>query len=144
MINAKNLAFDLVCLFQAFDWQHVKHVEKKAENDFVTNVDFALQETITELLKAYKDIPVLGEESSKPLFRTCEDFWVIDPLDGTSNFIQGIPLIASTVALVTKGVVTFGLVYDFFAKKSFWAELGMEVLVALKFFALKIEKVDRN
>lgn len=124
MIKSKKLVSDLENLFTSFAITDPGDIEQKSANDFVTTLDFKLQASIINILQNHKNVPVLGEESPKLDFMATEEFWVVDPLDGTSNFIKGIPFIASAIALVSYGVVTFGLVYDFGTKKSYWAELG--------------------
>jgi myo-inositol-1(or 4)-monophosphatase len=94
-------------------------IARKDRNDFVTEVDRASEEAIIEtLLSAYPDHSILGEEtgsaSGKPIDdpMTAENVWIIDPLDGTTNFIHGLPQYAVSIALMQRGVVTQGLVFD--------------------------------
>lgn len=124
MINAKNLVADLEKLLGTLIISQPASIDEKSANDFVTNVDIQLQASISRVLLNYKNIPILGEESPRSDFVVSEEYWVVDPLDGTSNFIMGIPFFASSIALVSDGIVTFGLVYDFSAERSYWAELG--------------------
>lgn len=124
MINCKKLVADLEKLFSSLKISNPTSIDEKSVNDFVTNLDIELQGSISRVLRNYKNVPVLGEESPKSEFVISEEYWVVDPLDGTSNFIMGIPLIASSIAFVSDGIVRFGLVYDFSAERSYWAELG--------------------
>jgi myo-inositol-1(or 4)-monophosphatase len=97
-------------------------VARKAQNDFVTEVDRASEQAIVEiLLQAYPHHCVMGEEfgiSAGPKAQTpadpqqAEALWIIDPLDGTTNFIHGLPHYAVSIGLMEKGVMTQALVYD--------------------------------
>lgn len=95
-------------------------VARKQANDFVTEVDHASEEAIIDtLLTAYPDHSILAEESGhKPgkgasaAMHEAEHVWVIDPLDGTTNFIHGFPQYAVSIALMQRGVVTQAVVYD--------------------------------
>jgi len=90
-------------------------VSKKQHNDFVTEVDKASEAAIIDILKtAYPDHAILAEESGR-LDNDADDSgyqWIIDPLDGTTNFIHGFPYYCVSIALAHKGVVTQAVVYD--------------------------------
>jgi len=94
-------------------------VARKQRNDFVTEVDHASEQAIIEtLLGAYPDHAILAEESGHTAgkqavpAREADHLWVIDPLDGTTNFIHGFPQYAISIALMQRGVVTQAVVYD--------------------------------
>ncbi len=95
-------------------------VTRKQRNDFVTEVDHASERSIIEtLLGAYPDHAILAEESghtagkdASALAHEAENIWVIDPLDGTTNFIHGLPQYAVSIALMQRGLVTQAVVYD--------------------------------
>jgi myo-inositol-1(or 4)-monophosphatase len=98
----------------SFDIDRVVVTEKQ-HNDFVTDVDPAAEQAIIEILsKAYPDHAFLGEESgaSRNLNDETEYCWIIDPIDGTTNFMHGFPQYCISIALAQRGVVTQGLVYD--------------------------------
>ncbi|QZA79344.1 inositol monophosphatase [Deefgea tanakiae] len=85
--------------------------EKKGHNDFVTEVDRAAEQAIIEtILEAYPNHAILAEESGKR--GNSEYVWIIDPLDGTTNFLHGFPQYAISIALEHKGVITQAVVYD--------------------------------
>ena len=87
-------------------------VEQKQTNDFVTQVDKDAERAIIDtLLGAYPTHSVLAEESGVTDNRS-EYQWVIDPLDGTSNFIHGFPYYCVSIALLHRGIVTEAVVYD--------------------------------
>ncbi len=87
-------------------------VERKSANDFVSEVDRAAEATIIETLReAYPQHSILAEESG--LTQTDSDYqWIIDPLDGTTNFLHGFPQYCVSIALAVKGVVQHGVIYD--------------------------------
>ncbi len=89
-------------------------VNTKAPNDFVTEVDHAAEQAIIEtLLTAYPGHGILAEESGRSLGAQHSDFvWIIDPLDGTTNFIHGLPVYCVSIALSFRGKVEQAVVYD--------------------------------
>ena len=89
-------------------------VTSKRPNDFVTEVDKAAEATIIQIIRdAYPDHGILAEESGITDAAQGNEFqWIIDPLDGTTNFIHGLPQYAVSIALAHKGVVTQAVVYD--------------------------------
>ncbi len=98
----------------SFDIDRIK-VNEKGRNDFVTEVDQAAEATIIEILKtAYPDHAILAEESgaSANLHDKHENVWIIDPLDGTTNFIHGFPTYCVSIALKQRGQITQAVVYD--------------------------------
>jgi myo-inositol-1(or 4)-monophosphatase len=97
----------------ALDVESVR-VSKKMENDFVTEVDQASEKIIIEtLLNAYPDHGILAEESGKTHGNpNAEHVWIIDPLDGTTNFIHGFPFYCVSIALQSRGRLEQAVVYD--------------------------------
>ena len=87
-------------------------VDRKQHNDFVTEVDKAAEEAIIETLsEAYPNHGFLAEESGE-LASNSDHIWIIDPLDGTTNFIHGYPQYAISIALAVNGVIQQAVVYD--------------------------------
>ncbi|MBJ2163274.1 inositol monophosphatase [Acidovorax sp. IB03] len=97
----------------ALDVESVR-ISQKQINDFVTEVDHAAEKIIIEtLLTAYPGHGILAEESGQEYGAKHSDFvWVIDPLDGTTNFIHGFPVYCVSIALTVKGKVEQAVVYD--------------------------------
>lgn len=98
----------------SFDIDRIQ-VTQKNQNDFVTEVDQAAEQAIIEVLKtAYPDHAILAEESgaSANLHDQSENVWIIDPLDGTTNFIHGFPQYCVSIALQQRGQITQAVVYD--------------------------------
>jgi myo-inositol-1(or 4)-monophosphatase len=86
-------------------------VKEKAANDFVSEVDRAAEETIIRTLhEAYPDHSILAEESGAT--GDSEYQWIIDPLDGTTNFLHGYPQYSVSIALRHRGVVSQAVIYD--------------------------------
>lgn len=110
----------------SFDLDRVSVTEKQF-NDFVTEVDKAAEAAIIEVLKtAYPDHAILAEESgpSGNLNDESEYVWIIDPLDGTTNFIHGFPQYCVSIALQQRGVITQAVVYDPSRNEMFTATKG--------------------
>jgi len=101
-------------------------INTKAPNDFVTEVDQAAEEVIIEtLLQAYPDHGILAEESGRTRGnKTSEFVWIIDPLDGTTNFIHGFPVYCVSIALAHRGVIQQAVVYDPTRNDLFYATKG--------------------
>jgi myo-inositol-1(or 4)-monophosphatase len=100
-------------------------VQAKGVNDFVTEVDIAAeQEIIYQLQKAYPDHAILGEESGLVGDENAEYRWVIDPLDGTTNFVRGIPHYAVSIACLHKGKLEHAVVVDPVRREEFTATRG--------------------
>ncbi|MBA3996445.1 MAG: inositol monophosphatase [Candidatus Accumulibacter sp.] len=110
----------------AHDIDHLQ-VTSKRQSDFVTEVDRAAEKAIIEVLReAYPEYGILAEESGEApgLNGGAEYQWIIDPLDGTTNFIHGFPQYAVSIALAHKGVVTQAVVYDTNRNEMFTASKG--------------------
>ncbi|QWD69474.1 inositol monophosphatase family protein [Polynucleobacter sp. UB-Siik-W21] len=87
-------------------------VDRKQHNDFVTEVDKAAEAAIIETLsEAYPTHGFLAEETGEHNV-DAENVWIIDPLDGTTNFIHGFPQYAVSIALAVNGVIQQSVVYD--------------------------------
>ena len=97
----------------ALDVESVR-VSQKQVNDFVTEVDQAAEQIIIEtLLTAYPGHGILAEESGSTHGAQDSDYiWIIDPLDGTTNFIHGFPVYCVSIALAVKGKVEQAVIYD--------------------------------
>ena len=100
-------------------------VSRKGVADFVSNADHAAEATIREILThARPDWGLLMEESSETRHADQQARWIVDPLDGTSNIIHGLPHFAISIAAEVQGEVVAGLVYQPLTDESFWAEKG--------------------
>ena len=112
------------------DWQHRFTPREKGRRDFVTEADVASQKAIREvLLGRFPDHDFLGEEDASfpntgpqpvnPQYR-----WIVDPLDGTANYVHHLPAYAVTIALQHAGETVLGVVFDPLAKEFYHAEKG--------------------
>ena len=97
----------------ALDVESVR-ISQKLVNDFVTDVDHASEKIIIEtLLTAYPGHGIWAEESGQEHGAKDSEFvWIIDPLDGTTNFIHGLPVYCVSIALAVKGKVEQAVIYD--------------------------------
>ncbi|MBS0446254.1 MAG: inositol monophosphatase [Proteobacteria bacterium] len=101
-------------------------VNAKAPNDFVTEVDHMAEAAIIDtLLGAYPGHGILAEESGRARgAKDSEYVWIIDPLDGTTNFIHGFPVYSVSIALAVKGQLQQAVVYDPSRNDLFYASKG--------------------
>lgn len=100
-------------------------VSSKGENDFVTNVDHAAEALIIETIKkAYPDHTIISEESGLTKGVDSETQWVIDPIDGTTNFIKNIPHFAISIAVRVKGKTEAAVVYNPITNELYTASRG--------------------
>jgi len=99
-------------------------VEVKAQNDFVTQVDRKAEEVIIEALqKAYPDHGILAEETGT--YNEDSDYkWIIDPLDGTTNFLHGFPQYAVSIGMQLKGRMEIAVIFDPIKNELFTAARG--------------------
>lgn len=100
-------------------------VDAKGENDFVSNVDRAAEALIVETIKkAYPDHTIIAEESGLAKGSDADVQWIIDPIDGTTNFIKGIPHCSVSIAVRIKGKTEVGVVYNPMTNELFTASRG--------------------
>jgi myo-inositol-1(or 4)-monophosphatase len=127
----------------SFDIDRVKFTEKMP-NDFVTEIDQAAEQAIIEILTtAYPTHAILAEESgaSANLNDDNENVWIIDPLDGTTNFMHGFPQYCVSIALQQRGQITQAVVYDPTRNDLFTASKGSGAYLNDK--RLRVTKRDR-
>ena len=100
-------------------------IQAKSPNDFVTEIDQACEkEILYHLQKAYPDHAFLCEESGTIGDKNAEYRWIIDPLDGTTNFIRGIGHVAVSIACMKNGVLEHAVIYDPIRREEFTATRG--------------------
>ena len=123
MIEAARLAGD--GLREDFLKISTLHVESKIGPDPVSAADLRAEKTLQKALSsAYPDYGFLGEEGGLVQGRDEGFTWIVDPLDGTANFLCGLPLFAVNVALVRDGKVVAGVTHLPMLQETFWAEHG--------------------
>jgi myo-inositol-1(or 4)-monophosphatase len=110
-------------LLRYYEHSESLRVDDKSRNDFVTEVDRQAERAIIhELRSKYPHHGILAEESGS---RGGGDFrWIIDPLDGTTNYLHGVPQFSISIALQYKGRLEHGLVYDPLREEMFTASRG--------------------
>ncbi|MEN8179320.1 MAG: inositol monophosphatase family protein [Pseudomonadota bacterium] len=102
----------------------------KADGTLVTAADLAIQQRIeTALSRHYPDIPFLGEEMStakqlRVMHESSTGFWCLDPLDGTANFVAGMPCFGISLAYLVQGETRLGIIYDPMRNECFHAQSG--------------------
>jgi myo-inositol-1(or 4)-monophosphatase len=103
---------------------HVSHVQQKGVIDLVTEFDRRSEDVIVSAIQQeFPDHAILAEESGRN--STISEYqWVIDPLDGTTNFAHGIPIFAVSIALLRNNFPVLGVAYDPLRKEMFSAESG--------------------
>ena len=112
-------------LENAFERLDLVAVEKKGQNDFVSEVDRKSEkEIIYHLSKSYPDHKFIGEESGASGPKDSDYEWIIDPLDGTTNFLHGIPHFAISIACKYKGKLEHAVVLDPIKREEFTASRG--------------------
>ena len=98
-------------------------VKKKGPLDFVTNADLKAEKIIIdELKKAKPNFSILSEEVGYKKNKDTENTWIIDPIDGTINFLHGIPHFAISIGLLSNDEVKSGLIFDPIKNEMFYAE----------------------
>ena len=116
-------------------------VRRKRQNDFVSEVDNAAEDAIISMLRAaYPDHGILAEESGSHS-ADAEYMWVIDPLDGTTNFLHGFPQYCVSIGLLHKGVPNQGVVFDPNRNELFTASKGVGAYMNDR--RLRVSKIDR-
>ena len=98
-------------------------VSSKGPSDFVTNSDKKVEKIIIEeLTKTRKNFSIIGEEIGEIKNSDKENYWIIDPIDGTTNFLHGIPHFAISIALRKNEEIISGLIFDPIKNEMFYAE----------------------
>ena len=98
-------------------------VSIKGPSDFVTNADTKAEKIIIdELTKSRKNYSILSEESGSKENKDIDNVWIIDPIDGTNNFLHGVPHFAISIALKSNNEIVSGLIYDPIKDEMFYAE----------------------
>ncbi|MBF0187061.1 MAG: inositol monophosphatase [Magnetococcales bacterium] len=107
-----------------FDNRHRLRIHEKQPNDLVTNADTEAEQILVQSLsRAYPDYGIIAEEGGSRT-QPGQHAWVIDPIDGTTNFVRGIPHFAITIALVLDDEIQSALIYQPVLQELFLAEKG--------------------
>lgn len=112
------------------DWRGRINPREKGRNDLVTEADFAAQRAIEEIvLGEFPHHQFLGEENEEGKLPPAESArspfrWIVDPLDGTANYVHQLPMFAVSIALERNGEIVLGVIFDPVADECFTAALG--------------------
>ena len=121
MIKASEKASKI--LIRDFGEVEKLQVSLKGPNNFVTNADRKVEEIIIkELEKSKKNFSILTEESGFIEKKDKDNFWIIDPIDGTTNFLNGVPHFCISIALLINKQIVAGVIYDPIKDEIFYAE----------------------
>tara|TARA_B100001175_G_scaffold316227_1_gene329611 strand:- start:951 stop:1691 length:741 start_codon:yes stop_codon:yes gene_type:complete len=121
MIKASEKASKI--LIRDFGEVEKLQVSKKGPSDFVTNADLKAEKIIIEeLKKARPNYSILSEENGTESNKDKKNIWIIDPIDGTLNFLHGIPHFAISIALKSNNEIISGLIFDPIKNEIFYAE----------------------
>ena len=96
-------------------------VSRKGPKDFVTNSDIKVEKIIIKELSK-KKFSIISEEIGTQVREDKNNFWVIDPIDGTTNFLLGVPLFCISIALINNNEIISGVIYDPIKNEIFYAE----------------------
>jgi len=98
-------------------------VSAKGPSDFVSSADIKAEKIIiAELIKSKRNYSIISEEGENKIGNDKDNVWIIDPIDGTTNFLHGIPHFAISIALKSKNEIVSGLIYDPIKDEMFYAE----------------------
>ena len=108
-----------------FDEAAISNIKVKGAADYVTKVDLEVQGYLQkELNRLYPEIGFIGEEQDRFVADRSKSYWILDPIDGTTNLIHHYKLSAVSLGLYENGQITFGIVYNPFTKETFTAVKG--------------------
>ena len=98
-------------------------ISVKGPSDFVSSADIKTEKIIiNELIKAKKNYSILSEEGGSKINKDSKNVWIIDPIDGTTNFLHGVPHFAISIALKSDNEIVSGVIYDPIKDEMFYAE----------------------
>ena len=121
MIKASEKASKI--LIRDFGEVEKLQVSKKGPTDFVSNADFRAEKIIIEELKKAKpNYSILSEENGSEVNKDLKNTWIIDPIDGTFNFLHGVPHFAISIALKSNNEIISGIIFDPIKNELFYAE----------------------
>ena len=121
---AKKLVYDMGLVIKASLNEPLDIQSKSSKHDFVTNMDKAVEKGLIDAINQhYQDQDFLTEEKTVTL-KGLRDLWIIDPIDGTMNFVMQKKNFAISLAYYEDQKPVFGIVYDVMAEKMYWAKAG--------------------
>lgn len=128
MIDTKYLSFsdNVIDALKALTTHSVEQINEKSPLDFVTNIDLEINKVVTNIIQShFPNDKIISEETWDGIVEVKgAKIWVIDPLDGTSNCLSGLPYFACSIARIVDDKVDYGLVIDFIHDEVFSAQSG--------------------
>lgn len=127
MEKRKKLAFELTKKLQKFlvkEFNHIQSSREKTANDFVTNVDLQAEKMIIKAIQKNFPEDLIESEEAGKISGKSEYKWIIDPLDGTNNYVRGIPQAGAQIAILKNGQTVFGVLLDAFNDIVYCSEKG--------------------
>jgi myo-inositol-1(or 4)-monophosphatase len=127
LINVMSRAADKAARGLRRDFGEVEQlqVSLKGPGDFVSTADHKAEKVLRqELTRGRPDYSFLMEESGASIGRDTEHRWIVDPLDGTTNFLHGLPHFCISIGLERAGEIVAGVIFDPLKDELFWAEKG--------------------
>jgi len=124
-LNIMIKACEKASKFLIRDFGEIENLQvlKKGPKDFVTNSDLKIEKIIIEELnKARPNYSILSEEKGLKKNKDQDNTWIIDPIDGTINFLHGVPHFAISIALKSKNEIIAGIIFDPIKDEMFYAE----------------------
>jgi len=121
MIKASEKASKI--LIRDFGEVEKLQISVKGPSDFVSSADTKAEKIIiSELTKAKKNYSILSEEDGSKINADSQNVWIVDPIDGTTNFLHGVPHFAISIALKSDNEIVSGVIYDPIKDEMFYAE----------------------
>ena len=111
---------EILRIYQKGDWT----VTSKADESPLTQADLAANEIIVPGLKRISQAPIVSEESDPQSMKVGDKFWLVDPLDGTRDFIARRDTFVVSIGLIENGIPVFGVVHSPVTNETWWAEKG--------------------
>ena len=127
MIKASEKASKI--LIRDFGEVEKLQISVKGPSDFVSNADTKTEKIIiNELMKSKKNYSIISEEGGSKVNSDTENVWIIDPIDGTTNFLHGVPHFAISIALKSDNEIVSGVIYDPIKDEMFYAEKNLSLI----------------
>jgi myo-inositol-1(or 4)-monophosphatase len=115
-------------------------IQSSTNKDIKLKADISSEEIIKDIIKSESSYPILAEESGQSAKNLSDTFWVVDPLDGTANYLRDIPICCVSIALISNFKPVLGVIYDF--NNNHMYEGSIETKALLNGNEISVSKVD--
>lgn len=112
------------------------------KKDIKLQADISAEDIIKDIISSESNIPILAEESGSSVSDLKDNFWVVDPLDGTANYARGIPIYCISISLISGLKPTLGVIYDFVNNDLYEGSIKSEALLNNK--KIEVSKVKNS